>query len=63
VAHRYECLEVDCGEAILAADRDALVQAVHRHMSERHDSFELEDVILDASTEVPDKEETEAKDG
>ncbi len=56
VAYRYECLDVDCGAVIVAADPDALVQAVQGHMSSAHDSFELEDVILDASSEVPDDE-------
>ena len=37
---------------IVAADEEALVEAVRRHMAEEHDSFELEDVIIDMSTEV-----------
>ena len=56
MAYRYECLDVDCGEVIVAPDRDTLVERVHGHMSEAHESFELEDVIVDASTEVPDGE-------
>jgi predicted small metal-binding protein len=51
---RYECLDAGCGEVISAADPDALVAAVQEHMSSAHDSFELEDVILDTATEVPD---------
>jgi hypothetical protein len=54
VAYRYECLDVDCGEVVVAPDRDALVELVQGHMSEAHDSFELEDVIVDTSVEVPD---------
>jgi predicted small metal-binding protein len=51
---RYECLDADCGHLIVAADQAALIAAVQAHMSDRHDSFELEDVIVDASTEVDD---------
>jgi hypothetical protein len=55
---QYECLDAGCGELIVAADQQALVEAVQRHMAERHDSFELEDVIVDMSTEVTEKEES-----
>jgi predicted small metal-binding protein len=58
MARQYECLDAGCGELIVAADQQALVEAVQRHMAERHDSFELEDVIVDMSTEVIDKEES-----
>ncbi len=37
-------------------DEEALVEAVQRHMTEEHGSFELEDVIIDMSTEVEDGE-------
>ena len=56
MARQYECLDADCGELIVAADQEALVEAVQRHMAEAHDSFELEDVIIDTSTEVEGKE-------
>ena len=56
MSRQYECLDAGCGEVIVAADRQALVEAVQRHMADRHDSFELEDVIVDMSTEVEDKE-------
>ena len=29
--------------------------AVNRHVAEAHDSFELEEVILDAASDAPDK--------
>jgi predicted small metal-binding protein len=61
VAHRYECLDVDCGEVIVASDRDELVARVQAHMADAHDSFELEDVIIDTSTEVPDGEDGETQ--
>jgi predicted small metal-binding protein len=57
VARRYECLDQGCGEVIVAGDEQSLVEAVQRHMSETHDSFELEDVIIDMSVEGPDEEE------
>ena len=56
MARRYECLDADCGEVIVAADEAALVEAVQAHMAEAHDSFELEDVIVDTSTEVNEEE-------
>jgi predicted small metal-binding protein len=55
---QYECLDAGCGAVIVAADDDALVEAVQRHMADEHGSFELEDVIIDMSTEVEcEKEE------
>jgi predicted small metal-binding protein len=56
----YECLDADCGHIIVAADQAALVAAVQEHMSSAHDSFELEDVIVDTSIEVSGEEK---KDG
>jgi hypothetical protein len=41
---------------IVAADEAALVEAVQAHMADAHDSFELEDVIVDASTEAGEGE-------
>ena len=49
---QYKCLDAGCGATIVAPDEQALVEAVQRHMAEEHDSFELEDVIIDMSTEV-----------
>ena len=56
MARQYECLEAGCGAVIVGEDEAALIEAVHGHMAEEHDSFELEDVIVDASTEVKAKE-------
>ena len=56
MARRYECLDAGCGEVIVAADEAALVEAVQAHMADAHDSFELEDVIVDTSTEVNEEE-------
>ena len=54
---QYRCLDAGCGAVIVAPDEKALVEAVRQHMAEEHDSFELEDVIIDMSTEVDDDEE------
>ncbi len=56
MARRYECLDAGCGEVIVAADEAALVEAVQAHMADAHDSFELEDMIVDASTEITEEE-------
>ena len=59
MALQYECLDAGCGAIIAAADEAALVEAVQRHMADEHGSFELEDVIIDMSTEADDGEEEE----
>lgn len=58
MTRQYECLDADCGELIVAPDQEALVEAVQRHMADAHNSFELEDVIVDMSIEVGQKEES-----
>ena len=58
-SRRYECLDAGCGAVIVGPDQAALVEAVHRHMAEEHGSFELEEVIIDMSTEVADGTEVE----
>ena len=55
MARRYECLDADCGEVIVAADEASLLEAVQAHMADAHDSFELEDVIVDMSTETEEE--------
>jgi predicted small metal-binding protein len=57
MALQYECLDAGCGAIIAAADEAALVEAVQRHMADEHGSFELEDVIIDMSTEADDGKE------
>ena len=59
MARQYECLEAGCGAILVAADEEALVEAVQRHMADLHGSFELEDVIIDMSTEVDEGKEEE----
>lgn len=60
MACQYQCLDAGCDAVIVAADTEALVAAVHEHMADEHDSFELEDVIIDASTEVDEAEQKES---
>jgi len=52
MARQYECLDAGCGALIVAPDQQSLVEEVQRHMADEHGSFELEDVIVDMSTEV-----------
>jgi predicted small metal-binding protein len=59
MSRQYQCLDAGCGAMIVAPDDQALVEAVQRHMAEEHDSFELEDVIIDMSTEADGGEEEE----
>ena len=54
VARAWRCLEAGCDAVITADDDEQLITAVNRHVAEMHDSFELEDVILDAAEDVPD---------
>jgi hypothetical protein len=53
---QYNAWRPDAGRRSSRADEQALVEAVQRHMTEEHGSFELEDVIIDMSTEVDDGE-------
>jgi len=56
MAREYQCLEAGCDQRIVAPDVQSLVEAVQRHVADEHDSFELEDVIIDMSTEVEGEE-------
>ena len=40
---------------------EQLVKAVKRHVAEAHDSFELDEVILDAAEDIPEEEEAPAR--
>ena len=50
----WRCLEAGCDNVVTADDDQQLVAAVNCHVGEAHDSFELEDVILDAAEDVPE---------
>jgi predicted small metal-binding protein len=53
VPRRWECLEVGCGAVVTAPSDDELVKAVNEHVSEAHDSYELEEIILAAAEDDP----------
>jgi hypothetical protein len=54
MARAWRCLEAGCDTIITAEDDEQLVVAVNRHVGEVHDSFELEEVILDAAKDAPE---------
>jgi len=54
VARAWRCLEAGCSAVVTADDDQQLVVAVNRHMAAAHDSFELEEVVLDAAGDAPD---------
>jgi predicted small metal-binding protein len=47
---RYECLETDCNAVLEAGSEEEIVEVVTAHMAEAHDTFELEDIILEGAT-------------
>jgi predicted small metal-binding protein len=49
MARAWRCLEAGCDVVVTAEDDQQLVAAVNRHVAEAHNSFELEEVILDAA--------------
>ena len=49
----WRCLEAGCDAVVTADDDLQLVDVVNRHMAAAHDSFELEEVILDAAGDAP----------
>ena len=54
MAVRWSCVEVDCDWAVTAPDAETIVPLVQQHITEAHDSFELEEVVLDAASDAPD---------
>jgi predicted small metal-binding protein len=48
--YRYECLETGCDAVFEAGSEDELLEVVNKHMAEAHDTFELEDIILEGAT-------------
>jgi Protein of unknown function (DUF1059) len=52
MARAWRCLEAGCDTLVTAENDEQLVAAANRHVAEAHDSFELEDVILDAAEEA-----------
>ena len=54
MARAWRCLEAGCGVVVTADDDQQLVAAANRHMAAAHDSFELEEVVLDAASDASD---------
>jgi predicted small metal-binding protein len=52
MARQWTCNEHDCGAVVTAPTMDELVEKVNEHMTSVHDSYELEEMIEDASVEV-----------
>jgi predicted small metal-binding protein len=48
----YVCLEPGCGWKCEAHSERELVERVQAHMADEHDTFELEDVIIDNARAV-----------
>jgi hypothetical protein len=46
-------MEAGCTAVVTAKDEDDLLEKVNAHVSEAHDSYELEDVILAGAEDVP----------
>jgi predicted small metal-binding protein len=49
---QFVCLEAGCDKVIVAPGDEELIEAVQQHVAEAHNSFELEEFILAAATEV-----------
>jgi hypothetical protein len=57
MALAYRCLDAGCDTEICAPDERALIEAVQAHMAQEHDSFELEDTIVDMARRTEDDAE------
>ena len=49
---RFVCLEAGCDRMIEANSDEELIALVQEHVSEAHNSFELDEFILAGATEV-----------
>jgi len=52
MARKWTCNEHACETEIRADSMEELIEQVNAHMAETHDSYELEEMIEDASVEV-----------
>jgi len=52
MARAWSCNEHACDTEIRADSMEELIEQVNAHMTEAHDSYELEEMIEDASIEV-----------
>jgi predicted small metal-binding protein len=58
MARRWRCMEVGCDFVVTAESEDDLIEAANAHVSEAHDSYELDEVILAGAEDVEREEET-----
>jgi predicted small metal-binding protein len=63
VSRRWRCLEVGCGAVVEADSDEELVEAANAHVSDAHDSYELEEVILASAEDAPASENERTADG
>ncbi|MCX6392364.1 MAG: DUF1059 domain-containing protein [Actinobacteria bacterium] len=54
MARKWSCNEHACDTEIRADSMEELIEQVNAHMADTHDSYELEEMIEDASVEVAD---------
>ena len=52
MARRWRCMEAGCDVVVTAESDDELIEAVNAHVSEAHDSYELEEVVLAGAEDV-----------
>ena len=57
MARRWRCMEAGCEFVVMAESDDELIEAVNAHVSEAHDSYELEEVVLAGAEDVTPEEE------
>jgi predicted small metal-binding protein len=55
MARQWQCLEVGCGELVMAGSDEELVEAANAHVGEAHGSYELEEMILAAAEDAPEE--------
>ena len=54
MARKWSCNEHACDTEIRVDSMEELIEQVNAHMADTHDSYELEEMIEDASVEVAD---------
>jgi predicted small metal-binding protein len=57
MARQWQCLEVGCGEVVIAESDEELVEAANTHVREAHGSYELEEMILAVAVDTPESAE------
>jgi predicted small metal-binding protein len=59
---RYECLEAGCDWTTESSSEQELVESVNAHMAGAHNTFELEDVIIDNAAATTVETSTKSSD-